>query len=165
MPGRSRPGSKSGPADVNTAASQPSARAARAAYAAVPPSTSPPSRRSQVTCPTASRRGTALYSSGPLGPGLLEQGELPVLGLRHGHRVAAREAGGAVAVPLGVANGLEQARVGQVAQGVGADVAADLLDAVVRGDQLALQGRVDAVVAGARGGRAADPHVDLAGPG
>ena len=57
-PGRSRAASNSGPAAVRIATSQPSFRTVWAAKVTVPPSTSPSGRRSQVTWPTASSRGT-----------------------------------------------------------------------------------------------------------
>src|SRR5438105_3782985 len=80
---------------------------------------------------------------------LLEQLELPVLGLGDRDRVAAREAGRAVALALGIADGGEHALVGEVGQAVRADAAADLVHGVARRDQLRLDGRVDPVVAGA----------------
>src|SRR5580704_17891973 len=95
-----------------------------------------------------------------------DQPELPQAGrLLDVDRVVAGEAGVAEAV-LGLLVGPldrgEQAVERQVAQRVGAHVLLDLLQRVVRRDQLLSRGRVDAVATGADGGRRADPHVDLA---
>ena len=57
-----------------------------------------------------------------------------------GDRVAAGEAGRAVASPARVADGAEQPLVRQVGERVGLDEGADLLDALLRRDQLALGG-------------------------
>src|SRR5712691_12528898 len=107
MPGMSRAGSKSGPAEVRTATSQPSFCAVRAVYEAEPPNTSPPSRRSHETWPTARKRGR----SAP--PCFGKQLEL-VLRSRDGHGVTARETGGAVAGAVGIAHRGQQTLVREV---------------------------------------------------
>ena len=74
-------------------------------------------------------------------------------------RVDAREAGVAVAVV-----GLQSPHHGidrEEGERVGADVLADLLDALLCGDQLLARRHVDAHVAGVGDRRAGDPHVDL----
>ena len=53
----------------------------------------------------------------------------------------------------------------EVVQRGGADVVADLVDALVGGDQLVARGHVDAVEAGELDGRRADAQVHLAGAG
>src|SRR2546426_9092875 len=77
-------------------------------------------------------------------------------------------------VLVGVAGGTERSALTdravhpferQIAERVGADVAADLVDTVRRGDELRAARRIDAVVAGADGRRTGDAHVHLARPG
>src|SRR5882724_7286326 len=76
--------------------------------------------------------------------------------------VGAGEAG--VTEARGIAaRGLQHAVERQVAERVGAEVAADLLDVVAGPDQLLARRRVDAVVTGPLDRRRRDPHVDLAG--
>src|SRR2546421_12105908 len=63
----------------------------------------------------------------------------------------------------GIAAGrLEHSLQGEIAERVGAEITADLLDVVAGPDQLLARGRVDAVVARPLDGRRRDPHVDLA---
>src|ERR1041385_8547368 len=59
---------------------------------------------------------------------------------------------------------LHEPRDGEVVQGVGADVAADLIDRPARGDELLGRADVDTHEAGIAHGRARDAHVDLARP-
>src|SRR6267378_4871837 len=63
------------------------------------------------------------------------------------------------------ARGLEHALERQVAERVGPEITADLVDVMARADQLLARGRVDAIVAGPLDRRRGDPHVDLAGAG
>src|SRR5262249_33864924 len=77
--------------------------------------------------------------------------------------VGAGEAG--VTEARGIAAGrLQHAVERQIAERVGTEIAADLVDLVARGDELLARGRVDAVVARPLDRRRRDPHVDLAGP-
>ena len=80
--------------------------------------------------------------------------------VRHRLRVDAVEAREAELV-VGQVEGGEDAADGEVAQRVGADELADLLDRVGRGDELGLDRRVDAVEARVVDRRGADPEVDL----
>src|SRR5690606_16341685 len=81
---------------------------------------------------------------------------------REANRVAAGEAGDAVATAVLAADGAGQALEGEIADGVGGDVAGDLVEGVGGGDELLPVRRVDAVEAGPDGGRAGDAQVDLA---
>src|SRR5258708_12834588 len=73
--------------------------------------------------------------------------------------VGTGEAG--VTEALGVAAGrLEHSLQGEIAERVGAEIAADLLDVVAGPDQLLARRRVDAVVARPLDRRPPDPHVD-----
>src|SRR3990172_3362286 len=85
------------------------------------------------------------------GPRLLEQAKLRLVGLGDGHRIAAAEAGRAMTAARGVVRRRQQPFVREVGEAVGPDEAADLLDLVRRRDQLALERRGGAVVAGAGG--------------
>ena len=78
------------------------------------------------------------------------------------HGVVAGEAGQAEAI-FGQAYGFYQPFKAEIAQRIGADVIADVGDALVRGDQLALGGHVHAHEAGEADGRGADAHVHLFG--
>src|SRR5205814_4648838 len=71
---------------------------------------------------------------------------------------------GAVPFAARVVHGLQEPFVREVGQAVDAQMLRDLGEGVGGGNQLGFVRRVDAVVAGAGGGRAADPHVDLLGP-
>src|SRR5262249_19655630 len=76
--------------------------------------------------------------------------------------VGAGEAG--VTEARGIAaGGLQHAVERQVAERVGAEIAADLVDLVARGDELLARGRIDAVVAGPLDRRRRDPHGGLPG--
>src|SRR5262249_30966592 len=66
---------------------------------------------------------------------------------------------------LRTAEGREHPLDREVAQAVRLDELRDLLDRLVRRDQLAAGGRVDAVVAGVHRRRRGDAHVHLAGSG
>ena len=80
--------------------------------------------------------------------------------VRHRHRIAPVEAGEAEAVVRQIQR-REDAADREVAQRVGADELADLLDRMGRRDQLGLDLGVDAVEAGVVDRRRADPEVDL----
>src|SRR5581483_9999290 len=150
--------------------------------------------RTSVRCPARRRRPTeASTTSAPAfdacaGPGsraaTRRAGRRPLRAdeaqlaqarrLLGGDGIATREAGVAEAAPLGARRRRVGARPldrlvepleGHVAQRVGADELADLLDAVAGSDQLLARGRVDAVAAGALGRRRADAQVDLARAG
>ena len=81
-----------------------------------------------------------------------------------GDAVVAAPAGGAVA-RLGAAHAADQAFEGEVAERVGFDEGADLLDRLLRRDELGAARGVDAVVAGPAGRRRGDAQVDLGGAG
>src|SRR5262245_15504927 len=80
-------------------------------------------------------------------------------------RVIARVTGRAVFRPAGIAHRFEQPFNAQVAERIGVEVAADLFDRVLRGDQLLFRLPVYAVIARRDGGRATDAHVDFGGAG
>ena len=84
--------------------------------------------------------------------------------VRHGLRVLAVEAGETEPLVRQVERS-EHATDRQIAERVGADEVADLVDRLRGGDELGLDGRVDAVEARVVDRRRADPDVDLAGPG
>src|SRR6266446_5460947 len=111
-----------------------------------------------ATCrPDESRRSALI--------GGVEEHQLAVLGVvleRHG--IATGEAGVAEAALL-PAEKRVHALLAEIRQRVGGDVTADLFDVVRRSDELAAIRGVDAVVAGARRRRRADPHVHLARAG
>src|SRR4051812_24271662 len=78
--------------------------------------------------------------------------------------VGAGEAG--VTVVGGVAAGrLQHAIEREIAERVGAEIAADLVDVMARADQLLARRRIDAVVARPLDRRRRDPDVDLLGAG
>src|SRR5713226_164452 len=62
------------------------------------------------------------------------------------------------------ARGLEHPFEGEIAEGIGAQVALDLVRFVAGADQLFPRGRVDSVVARPLDGRRGDAYVHLAGP-
>ena len=78
-------------------------------------------------------------------------------------RIDAREARRAGGL-LRPAEGLEHALDGEIAEAVGLDELADLVDGLVGGDQLVARRRVDAVVAALDGRRGGDADVDLSAP-
>src|SRR5260221_2944595 len=66
---------------------------------------------------------------------------------------------------FGVVHGLFETAEREIAERIGAQIFADLLRRVGRGDEFFLSGRVDAVVAGRDRWRAADAHVNFFGAG
>src|SRR5436190_13577242 len=80
-------------------------------------------------------------------------------------RVIAGVAGVAIFVLLVIVHGIAERREREVGKAVGFDEAADLLDAVVGGDQLGAGRGVDAIEARGDGGWAGDAEVHLAGAG
>src|SRR5579872_5115075 len=85
--------------------------------------------------------------------------------LRHRHRVRTVEARAAELVRGAATDRSDQAGDGQVVQGVGADLFADLVDRAAGRDELFRRADVHAHEARVAHGRARDPHVDLAGAG
>jgi transposase len=79
--------------------------------------------------------------------------------------IVAGIAGVAVVEAVVIGDGAAEGGEREIAQRVGLDEAADLFDAVVGGDQFALERGIDAVEAGRNGGRAGDAQVDLARAG
>src|SRR5437867_1422572 len=116
---------------------------------------------SRPTCPPALDRTRSLPPAPRLRLAVQALERELARGRVHRHRVAPGEAGGAVASRLLLAG--EQPFVREVAERVGAEVVADLLDRLDRADQLAAAGGVDAVEAGMRHRRRADAEVHLLG--
>src|SRR5699024_6383589 len=85
-------------------------------------------------------------------------------GVVDGDRVVAREAGGAQLAGLLLGGG-DHAVQGDVAQGIRAEVVADLVRGQSVGDEFGTSGEVDAVEAGPFDRRRGDAHVDLLRPG
>ena len=79
--------------------------------------------------------------------------------------VFAGVAGGAVVRLVAFAGGFFEAFEGEVGEGVGAYIVADLVDGHVGGDELFFGRGIDAVEAWGDGGRAGDAHVDFGGSG
>src|SRR5262249_9582929 len=115
---------------------------------------------SSLSCARTARTSTASIAILGLYPG---PPELDKVRRSERHRVLAGEA--RRAVRAAAADSLHHALVRQVREGVARDVAADLVDRVRRGDELAAVRRVDAIEAGMRRRRRADPQVDLARTG
>src|SRR5437899_2118598 len=143
----------------------------KAAKAPMPPSTSgrdvvraSGTIRRTASSPASMSTPAALYVRGSMSFLRLKQ---PELGTRLGPDPDLVVAGEARVTELcGVAaRRFEHAFQREVAERIGADVAADLLDAVAGPDQLLPRRRVDAVEARPLDRRRRDPHVDLAGTG
>src|SRR5262245_33810741 len=143
----------------------------KAAKAPMPPSTSgrdvaraSGAIRRTASSPASMSTPATLYVSGSMRLLRLKQREL---GTRLGPDPDLVVAGETRVTELsrGAARGLQHAFSRELAERVGADIAASVLDAMARSDQLLPRGCVDPVVAGPLDRRGRDPHVDLAGAG